>query len=289
MLIQMTLDQVLVFHTIVRAGSFKSAAAELNKTQPAISFSIKKMEEELSVDLFDRTGYRPILTPEGRAFFERSQSLIQGMNEIENLAQSFRNKEEPEISVSVDGISPLPILLSQFKRFGDRFPNTKLNLSLDILSEVERKVLNREALFGITHFYSELSALEAIKITSIEMLPVINAEVKVNSEEELLGINQIVVSDKNKAGKASFGLLNGGRKWYLTESNFKREIILAGLGWGHLPAHTIQEEIKRGKLRILNFETVKPRELDINLIRLRKQGLGTVAKSLWEELTSWHE
>lgn len=285
----MTIDQVLVFHTIVKSGSFKSAAAELNKTQPAISLSIKKLEEELSVDLFDRSGYRPILTSEGKAFWERSQNLLQGMHEIENLAQSFRNKEEPEISLSVDGISPLPSLLSLFKKFGDKYPNTKLNLSLDILSEVERKVINREALFGITHFFSEVNSLETITITSIEMLPVVSSEIKIDSEEELLGIDQIVVSDKNKAGKASFGLLSGGRKWYLTESNFKREIILAGLGWGHLPAHTIQEEIKQGKLRVLNFQSVKPRKLDINLIRLRKQSLGPVAKSLWEELTSWHE
>lgn len=285
----MTIDQVLVFHTIIKTGSFKSAAAELNKTQPAISFSIKKMEEELSVELFDRSGYRPILTKEGVALWERSQNLIQGMHEVENLAQSFRNKEEPEISLSVDGISPLPSLLSLFKKFGDRYPNTKLNLSLDILSGVEQKVLSREALFGITHFYSEVNSLETITITSIEMVPVINSEIEINSEEELLGIDQIVVSDKNKAGKASFGLLNGGKKWYLTESNFKREIILAGLGWGHLPSHTIREEVKQGKLKVLNFETVKPRKLDINLIRLRKQSLGPVAKSLWEELTTWHE
>lgn len=284
----MTLDQIVVFHTIIKSGSFKSAAAELNKTQPAISFAIKKMEEELSVELFDRSGYRPVLTPEGKALWERSQNLIQGMHEVENLAQSFRNKEEPEISLSVDGISPLPKLLSLFKRFGDRYPNTKLNLSLDILSEVERKVLNREALFGITHFYSEVNSLESITITTIEMLPVISAEIPIASEDELLGIDQIVVSDKNKAGKASFGLLSGGRKWYLTESNFKREIILAGLGWGHLPAHTIKEEVKRGKLRVLDFGNVKPRSLDINLIRLRKLSLGPVAKNLWEELTSWH-
>lgn len=284
----MTFDQVLVFHTILKTGSFKSAAAELNKTQPAISFSVKKMEEELSVELFDRSGYRPVLTKEGKAFWEKSQNLIQGMHEIENLAQSFRNKEEPEISLSVDGISPLPSLLSLFKSFGERYPNTKLNLSLDILSEVERKVLNREALFGITHFYSEVNSLETITISSIDMLPVISSEIKISREEDLLGIDQIVVSDKNKAGKASFGLMSGGRNWYLTESNFKREIILAGLGWGHLPAHTIKEEVRQGILKVLKFETVKPRKLDINLIRLRKQSLGPIAKNLWEELTSWH-
>jgi DNA-binding transcriptional LysR family regulator len=287
----MTLDQVIVFHTIIKTGSFKSAAAELNKTQPAISFSVKKMEEELSVELFDRSGYRPILTKEGKSLWEKSQTLIQGMHEVENLAQSFRNKEEPEISITVDGISPLPTLLSLFKKFGDRFPNTKLNLSLDILSEVERKVLARESLFGITHFYSEIDLLETIPITSIEMLPVVSSEIyetKIKSQDDLRTIDQIVVSDQNKSSKANFGLLSGGRKWFLSESNFKREIILAGLGWGHLPAHTVSEEVKQGKLHVLNFEAVKPRKLDINLIRLRKQTLGPVAKSLWEELTSWH-
>lgn len=47
----MTFDQVLVFHKIVEAGSFKAAAAELHKTQPAISFAIKKLEEEMEAPL----------------------------------------------------------------------------------------------------------------------------------------------------------------------------------------------------------------------------------------------
>ena len=55
----MTYDQVLVFHKIVQLGSFKSAADALSKTQPAISLTIKKLEEELEVNLFDRGGYRP--------------------------------------------------------------------------------------------------------------------------------------------------------------------------------------------------------------------------------------
>lgn len=283
----MTFDQVLVFHKIVETGSFKSAAAQLHKTQPAISLAIKKLEEEMEVDLFDRSGYRPELTAHGKAFYERSFKVLQGMSELEGLSNSFRKLEEPEIFVSIDGISPLPKLLHILKNFGDKFPNTKLNLGFDILSETERKVLSKEAQIGITHFISDKNAFEILPITSVKMVPVMSRELykerKVKNQNDLKEIDQIVIGDKNPKG-ASFGLLDSGKKWRINEGNFKRDIILAGLGWGHLPDHTIERELAEKKLVILDFEDIHPRELDINLFRLKRQQLGVVAKSLWEDL-----
>ena len=288
----MTFDQVLVFHRIVETGSFKAAAAELHKTQPAISFSIKKLEEEMEAPLFDRTSYRPTLTAHGKMFYEKSLRVLQGMSELEGLTNSFQKKEEPEITLSVDGISPLPRLLTTFRDFGERFPNTKLNLTFDILSETERKVLSRESLFGITHFLSDNSQLEIVPITKVKMIPVMNRDLfrsrKIKDQEDLLDISQIVVSDKNKNG-ASFGLLDQGKKWRLNDANFKREIILAGLGWGHLPEHTIERELKEKKLTVIDFPDIHPRDLSIHLIRLKKINFGIVAKSLWNELTALHD
>ncbi len=288
----MTFDQVIVFHRIVAAGSFKAAAAELHKTQPAISFSIKKLEEEMEAALFDRTSYRPTLTAHGKMFYEKSLRVLQGMSELEGLSNSFHKKEEPEITLSVDGISPLPRLLTTFRDFGDRYANTKLNLTFDILSETERKVLTRESLFGITHFLSDNSQLEIVPITEVKMIPVMNRELyqsrKIKVQEDLLDISQIVVSDNNKNG-ASFGLLDEGKKWRLNDANFKREIILAGLGWGHLPEHTIERELKDKKLTVIDFPDIHPRDLAIHLIRLKRITLGIVAKSLWNELTALHD
>lgn len=288
----MTFDQVIVFHKIVETGSFKAAAAELHKTQPAISFSIKKLEEEMEAPLFDRTSYRPVLTNHGKMFYEKSFKVLQGMGELEGLTKSFQRKEEPEISLSVDGVSPLPKLLTVFKDFGERYPNTKLNLSFDILSEAERKVTTRESLFGITHFLSDNPQLEIVPITRVQMIPVMNKSLyqsrKVRSQEDLAEISQIVVSDRNKNG-ASFGLLQEGKKWRLSDANFKREIILAGLGWGHLPLHQIDRELKEKKLMVLEFEDIHPRDLEIHLIRLKKIPLGVVAKTLWDELTALHD
>lgn len=289
----MTFDQVLVFHKIVELGSFKSAAEQLHKTQPAISFAMKKLEQEMEAQLFDRSGYKPVLTDHGKAFYEKSFKLMQGMGELEALGQSFHNKEEPQINISIDGISPLPNLLKQFKVFSDVFPNTKLNLSFDILSETERKILSREAQLGITHFIHDASELEIVPITHVEMIPVMSTELfrekKVQSQKDLLEIDQVVVSDKARATTTSFGLLDGGKRWRLTDSNVKREIIMAGLGWGHLPKHTIHHELKLKQLEIIDFEDIHPRKLKINLIRLKKHSQGPVAKSLWESLTSLPE
>ncbi len=289
----MTFEQVLVFHKIVQLGSFKAASGELHKTQPAISHAIKKLEEEMEVELFDRSGYRPILTDHGKAFFERSIKILQGMQELESMANSFRNREEPEIRLAVDGISPLPELLKLFRKFNERYPSTKLNMGFDILSEAERRVLDREAEIGITHFISETSVLDVIPITHVRMVPVMSRDLlkekAVTNQAQLLEIEQIVVKDKAGARGINFGLLDGGKKWRLSDSNFKREIIIAGMGWGHLPEHSIHQELKEGQLVPLHFEDIYPRELVINLIRLKKHQFGVVARSLWDELAALHQ
>jgi DNA-binding transcriptional LysR family regulator len=289
----MTFEQVLVFHKIVHGGSFRAAAVELRKTQPAISFAIKKLEAELEVKLFDRDHYRPQLSSSGKAFYEKSLKVIQGMEELESLSASFKHHEEPQLFISLDGIFLGPEVLSLFKSFTENYPNTKVNLSLDILSETCQKVLSGEAHLGMTHFISEKAALDAIPMTSIRMLPVMSKELyqerKVSQEEDLLGIDQVVVTDKSGPRGTKFGLLENGKKWYLQDANFKRDIILAGLGWGHLPEHTIERELREKKLIVLKFKHIAPRELDIQLIRLKKNPLGPVGKKLWDELTRFYE
>src|SRR5690606_26439715 len=114
-----------------------------------------------------------------------------------------------------------------FKNFSEKFPNTKLNLGFDILSETERRVLSREAQIGITHFISDPGSLEILPITAVKMIPVMSKalfkEKKVKKQSDLLEIDQIVVGDKNGPRGQSFGLLDNGKKWRLADGNFKRD------------------------------------------------------------------
>lgn len=70
--------------------------------------------------------------------------------------------------------------------------------------------------------------------------------------------------------------------------NVKREIILSGLGWVHLPFHVIERELSEAKLETFNFDPIFPRQLDIFLIKSKKYPVGQVGENLWSELSALH-
>lgn len=66
----LTLDALRVMNAIDRRGSFAAAADELGKVPSALSYTIQKLEEELDVVLFDRSGHRTRFTDVGRMLLE---------------------------------------------------------------------------------------------------------------------------------------------------------------------------------------------------------------------------
>ncbi|MGB5803872.1 MAG: LysR family transcriptional regulator, partial [Vibrio anguillarum] len=72
----MTLDQLLMFKTVAEAGSLKAASDKLHKTQPAISQSIKQLESQLDLILFNREGYRLAITEQGRKLLQHTQRVL---------------------------------------------------------------------------------------------------------------------------------------------------------------------------------------------------------------------
>ncbi len=77
-LIIMKHDQLLAFEAIVTTGTFRGAAERLNKSQSAISHTIRQLEVELELTLLSCDGYRPRLTPEGQVFFARPSACRMG-------------------------------------------------------------------------------------------------------------------------------------------------------------------------------------------------------------------
>jgi LysR family transcriptional regulator, transcriptional activator of the cysJI operon len=72
--------RMVVFRAVAQQLSFRKAAEELYLTQPAVSLQVKALEEDLGVQLFDRTGSRVALTAAGevlRDYAERASALLQ--------------------------------------------------------------------------------------------------------------------------------------------------------------------------------------------------------------------
>jgi DNA-binding transcriptional LysR family regulator len=72
----MNLERIELFLKIVDTGSVSGAGRESNLTQPAVSRSLKLLEEEMGADLFDRQGRGLLLTAAGRALIPCARQLL---------------------------------------------------------------------------------------------------------------------------------------------------------------------------------------------------------------------
>lgn len=281
----MTLDQMLVLDTIVQCGSFRAAAETLHRSQPAISVAIRKLEETLGFDLFDRSGYRPQITAAGSIFHQKAQLLLRQADSLGELGRQLASGKESELTITITSIAPIPLILSILKGFGDRHPDTRLNINFEVMTGNYERLIKRETDFALTMLEGSLPELRFLPITEVTMIPVATpAYQKVKSLDALRDFVQVVVRDSAsvKPRIERGGLLEGGRRWLVGDVSIKKEIIVAGLGWGSLPDHLIERELAAGVLVPLKVENLRCTAVQLGLARPAERPMGPVARELWQ-------
>src|SRR5467141_4935718 len=113
----MDLSELQVFLTVAREGSFSRAAERLYRTQPAVSLTIRKLEDGLGQPLFVR-GSRPVrLTDAGTLLREYAERLLNLRDEVKKGLTELQGLERGELSLGVNESSIHALLpaLSQFR------------------------------------------------------------------------------------------------------------------------------------------------------------------------------
>jgi DNA-binding transcriptional LysR family regulator len=77
-------------------------------------------------------------------------------------------------------------------------------------------------------------------------------------------------------------LIEGARKWTVSDQLMKRELILQGMGWGHLPEYLIKQDLRAGRLLAITGRYFKGGRAELVAARLRNAPHGPVAKRLWQ-------
>jgi DNA-binding transcriptional LysR family regulator len=107
----MTLVQLRHLLALAGSGSFSKSAAALHLTQPALSRSIRALEDELGLRLFDRVGKRSELTPAGRDVIERARHLVHEADELRDVARRMENTSEGVLRIGM-GSGPGALLMT---------------------------------------------------------------------------------------------------------------------------------------------------------------------------------
>lgn len=131
-----------IFYTVANNGNITAAAKELNISQPAISKSIKNLEEQLGGTLFIRTKRGVILTSEGKEFYNYIKKAIEYITSAENKFTDLINLEIGCIRIGISTTLTKEFLLPYLEKFHKLYPNIDIMISTNISSELLTKLRN---------------------------------------------------------------------------------------------------------------------------------------------------
>lgn len=112
----MNIKQMVAFRELMRTGSVSRAAQNLHRTQPAISYLIKSLEDELNMALFIREGKRLIPVPEATYLLKECENILRRIEIIGENLERMKNVEQGELRiVSMPGPASffIPDLIAQ--------------------------------------------------------------------------------------------------------------------------------------------------------------------------------
>ena len=97
----MTLEQLQYFVVIVETGTFLGAAEELHLSQSSLSKSIQRMERELNVVLFDRSGRSARLTEAGHQFYNDAKNVLSAYTQLINNLNQIKDSNENTLKLGL--------------------------------------------------------------------------------------------------------------------------------------------------------------------------------------------
>lgn len=282
-------DALRVFVLVVECGGFNAAANRLFKTQPAITTAVKKLEEQLKFSLFDRRHYRPVLTSHGEKFYQRAKVLVGHWQHINEFADNLQAEMESDITIAIDVFYPLETLKPLLSSWMARYPQTHFHFLSESLGGACERLVNHHADIIISENLITKLAIEVIPLRIERMLAVATHEFILQYQQQLQDFDtlsecmQVILRDSSNAD-FSFGVIEHCRHWTVSDVMAKKQIIIAGLGWGRLPEHLIAKELVDGQLRLLQGNHFDERLITLSAIRLQKPAHGPIVEQLWSDL-----
>ncbi|MGA8367469.1 MAG: LysR family transcriptional regulator [Candidatus Acidiferrales bacterium] len=156
----MDLASLQVFQTVAREKSFSRAAEKLYRTQPAVSISVRKLEEWVGQPLFVRGAGPGMLTDAGALLLEYADRMLNLREEISKGMKELQGLERGQVSVGVNE-SSIHALLPALGRYREMYPGIHIRVQRVFSRDVPREVLNHHLDIGVISYLPEERELAA--------------------------------------------------------------------------------------------------------------------------------
>lgn len=282
----MDFTQLETLLAVAEEKGFSRAAARLHRTQPAVSQTIHKLEDDLGELLFDRRSREANLTTAGEVLCEYARRLLKLRTEAGSAIQEIRNLQRGRLQLAANEYTCL-YLLRVLDRFQRVCPQIGITVHRSLASKIPEEVRERTVEIGILSFHPEDDEhLRTIAVYTDELALVVSprhplARARRVTIEDLRAENFIahnVPSPLRRQVIAAFAKhktpLNMGVELPSLEA-IKRCVSL-GSGVALVPGLTVEQEIASGELVRVPVEALRF-ERHIRLVHRKRASLSHAA------------
>ena len=284
------LEYYKVFYYVAKYGSVTMAAQKLSVSQPAVSQSLKQLENLLGLELLKRNAKGVELTKEGEVLFSCVQKGYEYMELGVEKLEKLKNMEAGEIRIGASDMTLKYFLLPYLEQFHDLHPGIKVNVTNAPTPETINILQSGKIDFGVVSTpFENRKGMESMPVRKIEdvfvagrhFLPYKNKMLDFRELEKL----PLICLEKNTSTRSYVDtiLLSHGvvisPEFELATSDMIVQFALRNLGIGCVVKDFAREYIDNGMLFELRFNHMLPKR-DFYVITDAQVPLSNAARSL---------
>jgi DNA-binding transcriptional LysR family regulator len=252
---RVTLDALLVLDAIDSAGSFAAGAEQLFRVPSAVSYTIHKLEQDLGVTIFDRSGHRAKLTAAGAQLLKDGRELLHFAEEVERKVKDVGAGWETRLAIAVGDVVPrsavYPLLRAFYETPGHE--STHLQLTMEAQATCWETLLagRSDLVIGAPEPGPNVEGFRTQALGEVELALVVPCKHPLARATEPLSGR--VFSQYRVVRQAAWPFSE--RPEYTSEElvtvddyDSQVDAIRHGLGIGYLPAYLVQEDVEAGRL-----------------------------------------
>lgn len=252
---RISLEQWRAFIAVVDSGGYAQAAEALNKSQSTVTYAVQRMANLLDVQLFRIQGRRSVLTPAGEVLCRRGRALLAESGRLERVAGALAHGQESELRLAVEIIFPTWMLLEAMHRFGQIFPDIRIQLHESVLSGTEELLHEGRVDLAIgsriPQGFAGDPVLDVRFVCCASPDHPLHRLARTLTMEDLKQHRHLVVRDSGTQRSRRVLALEPEQRWTVSHKATSIRAACMGMGFAWFAESNIRDELARDELRPL--------------------------------------
>lgn len=289
----MDINQLEVLVTVAREKSFSRAAEVLDRTQPAVSQAIRRLENEVGEQLFDRSSKDGTLTQAGEVLLDYARQMLSLRHSAEDALREMRSLHSGRVSISANEHTVLCVLpvIAEFRK---QYPLIKVEIRRGVASRIPKEITAREVELGVVSFVPSDKAIKSVPIMKDGLVLV------VSPEHQLASRSSVAIAELAKEVFIAHNAASPYRQKVIeTFDHYKvdldigielpsleavKRLVETNIGVALVPRLTAAAEIAAGRLAGVNVNEMTL-ERDLHIIYRKNASLSHAAEEFLKMAT----